>query len=246
MKLDFLLGILLSIPAISLGQGFEPDIEKLAKDYRSKILKLAEKRDAATRSAQDAYLATLESAEQDAVAAKDGKLAEAIQKEVSFVKLDAFASTEGFPRKLITSRKALERVTKQAEADAEKEAKRIGASYLSELNRIPVGQGATEKLIKEIASEKQALLSVTVGPVLNTQTDLVGTRWWNIEKPEEICTFSKEGLMMDTWRFSAPEPDEVIFHWSSDSGTHLKLAKNGRMLLNNGEPYRVLITDPEK
>lgn len=227
---------------------YDPVLAPFATEHRAKIMKLAEKRDAATKSPRDTYLATLEDAEQEATERKDTKLAEALGKEMIAVKYDSFSSSEGFPRKVVAARKALEKAIQQAESDAEREAKKINASYLSDLNRIPVGQGATELLVKQIASEKKALSGGIIGPIINPETDIAGTTWWKYNKPEDTWkfTFTTEVRLQDTWRMSFPKPDEIIVHWDERNAAYMKLSKTGRVLLEGGTPSFILSTEKKE
>lgn len=217
----------------------------IATAYRAQLVKLAEKRDAALRAPRDAYLVELESAEEQAALKKDPKLVEAIGNEIKAVKLESFRSPEGFPRRALAARKVLEKAIQQAESNAERDVKKINASYLADLNRIPVGQGASQLLIEQIASEKKALANGIVGPVINPETDMANTKWWEVRNPQEIWFFTyKDQLKLkDVWRTSFPKPDELIVHWNDRAWIHMKLAKNGRMLLEGGQPIFVLVQE---
>lgn len=244
---SFLLSLLvLSGASFSEAHDFDPSLAPVALEHRAKILQLAEKRDEATKIPRDAYLAALENGEQEAAAKGDAGLVERIGKEIRAVKVDTFETTEGFPRKLITARKALEKAVQQAQAEAIREAKKLNAGYLADLNRIPSGEGSSEKLLTQIASEKKAVAFGIIGPVVNLQTEALDSKWWSIENPGNINDYGKNGKLANTWDFTTPQPDELIIHWNPNSRAHLKLAKNGRVLLLDGKPFHVLVTEPKE
>ncbi|QJE96215.1 hypothetical protein [Luteolibacter luteus] len=236
------------VAAVGQGHNYDPTLAPFATEHRAKLAKIADKRDAAIKAPKDAYLASLESAEQEATLRKDSKVAEALGKEMVFVKFDCLSSAEGFPRKVITARKAFEKSLQQAESEAEREAKKINASYLADLNRIPLGQNATGLLVKQVASEKRALTSGVIGPIVNPETDIAGTTWWKYNKPEVTWkfTYTTEARLQDTWRMSFPKADEFTIHWDERNAAHLKLSKTGRVLLEGGMPSFVLSTGKDE
>ncbi|MDB6078340.1 MAG: hypothetical protein JWO82_2087 [Akkermansiaceae bacterium] len=244
MKLILLLLAPVWLVSNALAHNYEPLLLPIATAHRAKILKLAEKRDTTTRGARDTYLVILESEQKEASNKGDTKLMEKLTAEIDAVKLDGFTtSPDGFSRKLLSARKTLEKAIQQAQSDAEREAKPVNASYLSDLNRLSVGEGSTPLLVKQIASEKKALSYGFIGPIFNPETDLPGTAWWPTDHPNESWKFSyADGeVHLDNWKVVFPKPDELVIQWQGN-WFFGKILKNGRVIIEGGRPKLILST----
>lgn len=244
MKRIFLSLLLASgwLASTALAHNYEPLLAPVATAHRAKILKLAEKRDTSTRGARDTYLVALEGEQKEASNKGDAKLLEKLAAEMEAVKQDGFVtSPEGFPRKLMSARKTLEKAIQQAQSDAERDAKSINASYLSDLNRLSTGEGSTALLVKQIASEKKALSYGFIGPIFNPETDLPGSAWWPTDHPNESWKFSYSDaeVRLDNWKVVFPKPDEIVIQWQGN-WFFGKLLKNGRVIVEGGRPKLIL------
>jgi hypothetical protein len=213
-----------------------------ATKQREESAKFAKKAEEAVRYARDAYLVALDSAETEATNKSNGTAVAAIGAERHAAKVDALAQDppEALPRKVIPSRKAFQKALNKAQDDLAKELKKLNTAYLAALNKIP-GTAEDSVLSGQITAEKKRLLTDSTGPVGDLQADIVGTRWRTVSKPEEVMTFGKDGKVNGIWKYSTPAKDEVIIVWDETASVTLKLARNGRMLLKNGEPNRTLV-----
>jgi hypothetical protein len=217
-------------------------LEPLATKQREESAKFSKKAEDAVRYARDAYLVALDGAETEATNKSNGTAVAAIGAERHAAKVDALAleAPEALPRKVIPARKAFQKALDKAQDDLAKELKKLNTAYLAALNKIP-GTADDATLAAQITTEKKRLLLNTTGPVGDLQSDIVGTRWRTVSKPEEVITFGKDGKVNGIWKYSTPSKDEVIIVWDATASVTLKLARNGRMLLKNGEPSRTLV-----
>lgn len=217
-------------------------IASYATKQREESAKLSKKADDAVRYARDAYLVALDGAETEATNKSNGTAVAAIGAERHAAKVDALAlePPEALPRKVIPARKAFQKALDKSQDDLAKELKKLNTAYLADLNKIP-GTAEDATLAAQITAEKKRLLLNTTGPVGDLQADIIGTRWRSVAKPEEVFTFGKDGKVNGIWKFSTPAKDEVIIVWDETASVTLTLARNGRMLLKNGEPNRTLV-----
>lgn len=234
----FFVSLALCCPA----EEWHASLAPLATKYREESAKLSTKGDSAVRYARDAYLVALDGAETEATNKSNGTAVAAIGAERAATRQDALAleAPEALPRKLIPARKAFQKALDKAQDDLAKELKKLNATYLAALNKIP-GTAEDVTLAAQITAEKKRLLLNTTGPVGDLQSDIIGTRWRSVEKPEEVFTFGKDGRVNGIWKFSTPSKDQVIIVWDQTASVTLTLARNGRMLLKNGQPNRTLV-----
>ncbi len=219
----------------------------LATKYHEESAKLAAKGEPALRIARDSYLVALDSAETEATNKSNGTAVAAIGAERAAAKQDALAleAPEALPRKLIPARKAFQKAIDKAQDDLSKELKKLNTAYLAALNKIP-GTADDATLASQITAEKKRLLLNTTGPVGDLQSDIIGTRWRSVTKPEEVFTFRQDGTVNGYWKYSTPARDQVIIVWDPTASVTLTLARNGRMLLKNGVPDRTLVMGDDK
>ncbi|WP_035614984.1 hypothetical protein [Haloferula sp. BvORR071] len=238
--------ILLAASLLSLSPCFAEEwhtaIAPLATKYREEITKLGGTADSAIRFARDAYLVALDGAEKEATDKGNSSAIAIISRERYAAKVDALAAAapDGLPRKAVPARKAFQKVLNKAQDDMAKEAKRLNLQYLAALNKIP-GAADDPALAGQISAEKKRLLLAGIGPVSDLENEIVGTRWRGIDKPEEIFTFGKNGKVNDIWSYSVTSHNEVVIRWDATASVTLTLARNGRMLMKNGEPDRTLV-----
>jgi len=243
MKLLPKIGLLyVSLALCCAAEEWHSSLAPIATKQREESAKFAKKAEEAVRYARDAYLVALDSAETEATNKSNGTAVAAIGAERHAAKVDALAlePPEALPRKVIPARKAFQKSLDKAQDDLAKELKKLNTAYLAALNQIP-GTAEDSTLAAQITAEKKRLLMNTTGPVGDLQADIIGTRWRSVAKPEEVFTFGKDGKVNGIWKYSTPSKGEVIIVWDETASVTLTLARNGRMLLKNGEPNRTLV-----
>lgn len=230
------------------GQELSPALAPTAEIYRTQVSKLEERRVDVLIAAQDIYLKALDEA--DAKATKDGdvKLLEIISKEKDSLKNGVILPVppEDFPRKLQPARKACVRAFENADDAFAKEVRKLNGSYLSALAKIQTAKPDDSQLTEQIEREKKRVISGISGPIIDLETDLVGTRWQHLYNPTETRYFGEDMVMNQTWKYTIPSSTEVTIHWNENSKFTMKLGKDGRTLLNGDKPEFVLISGAKK
>ncbi|HEY8962075.1 MAG TPA: hypothetical protein VIM57_07695 [Luteolibacter sp.] len=179
---------------------------------------------------------------QDEKATKSGNSAAlgAIQKEREQLKSGGILPVPNadLPKVLMTYRKALVKAIEDADLEAAKKRKDLDAKYLATLAKLtPMNEGSPE-LIAQIEEEKKRVTSGIYGPITNLQTQLVGTRWQSLVNAGDIAVWEPGGKFRH-WKYTIPDRETVVLHWTPTKGKSWKLDKDGRTL--RGDPdYRLI------
>ncbi len=246
-KLFLLFPVLLACGAgaVSRGEDLLPAVAGLAAKQGEETAKLSKAVETALGFARNGYTVALDAAESEATDKKNAEAIKAITAERQALKTDALAPepAEALPRKLLPARKEYEKAREKAWADFSRDAKKLNASYLAALEKLP-GKAQDPKLAEQIMAEKQRILFAPTGPIDNLQTGLVGTRWRSANKPEDptIYSFGKDGTVNGKFKYETPKKDQVTVHWNDNDGKNtFTLARNGMTLLKDGKPDWVMV-----
>lgn len=222
------------------GAEMDPRLAPLSAAHLKATEEILAAKNAEVSKATEVYLKEVDI--QDEKATKSGNSAAlgAIQKEREQLKSDGILPVPNadLPKVLMTYRKALIKAVEDADSAAAKKRKDLDAKYLAALAKLTPANGASPELVAQIEEEKKRVTSGIYGPITNLQTQLVGTRWQSLVNPGDIAVWEPGGKFRH-WKYTIPDRETVVLHWTPTKGKSWKLDKDGRTLRGNPD-YRLI------
>lgn len=241
LQLFLLLGTSALAPAADI---YEPALAPLVEKHAAEVKKQHLLYDGLITGARETYLEVLKKADETSTGKGDLAQLAKITKEVEAVRAGtaAYLQSPELPSGVQAARRNYVKAVDKADLDFTTAMKKTNTAYLAALGRIQPALGKDLTLADQITNEKKRLLARPAGVILDARNGMDGTVWQHIDKPGDKITF-KDGMVNKSWSYSTPSANKITVHWTSTSSRDFELSKNGRILLINGKPNRVLVPD---
>jgi len=218
----------------------DPRLAPLVEAHLKKTDEILAEKSAVVATAMTTYLKEIEAQDEKVTKSGNAQALGAIQKEREQVKSGGVfpVPNADLPKVLMTYRKAFVKAVEEADSEAAKKRKDLDAKYLAALAKLAPLEASSNELATQIEEEKKRVASGIYGPITNLQTQLPGTRWQSLSNPDDIAVWELNGKYRH-WRYSIPDRETVVLHWTPTKGKSWKLDKDGRTLI--GDPvYRLI------
>jgi hypothetical protein len=218
----------------------DPRLAPLAEAHIKKTEEILGEKTAEIAKAVAVYLAEIDAQDEKATKSGNAEALGAIQKEREQLKSGGIlpVPNAGLPKVLVTYRKAFVKAVEDADSGAAKKRKDVDSKYLAALAKLAPADGSAPDLATQIEEEKKRVTSGFYGPITNLQSQLPGTRWQSLSNPDDIAVWETNGKYRH-WKYTIPDRETVVLHWTADKGKSWKLDKDGRTLRGNPD-YRLI------
>jgi hypothetical protein len=223
----------------------DPRIAPMEATYLKQLEEIKTKANAEAEKGVQVYLAELKTAEDKATKSGDAKVLTAITKEKSDVEsgLALPIPNADLPKLAQVQHRTYYKAYEAALDSIAKQKSQLDSKYLAALGKL--SSGLDPALLEQIDEQKKRVVSGNFGPITNLQTQIAGTRWQSVKEPAKVELFEPGGKFV-YWKYTTPDPETVVIHWSENSSVTLKLAKDGKTLMEGTQANLVYIQQSKK